>query len=203
MVLLMYLCLLIKPQTCEVSPTECKKLLHDNITKTYRKSTPWLEKTINMEAKCIAKEINLDDRIDSLAKNPASITLKDHKPNFSSSLPCRLINPSKNELGKVSKVLLENINKRLIELLNVNQWKNSESVINWFNTIENKHQCVFIQLDIVEFYPSITEEILDKAISFAKQHVEITDDHLRIIKHCRKSLLFNNNDSWRKKDTDS
>ena len=76
-------------------------------------------------------------------------------------------------------------------------------MIDWFKTIENKHQCVFIQLDIIEFYPSITEEILDKAISFAKQHVEITDDHLRIIKHCRKSLLFNNNDSWRKKDTDS
>ena len=44
---------------------------------------------------------------------------------------------------------------------------------------------------------------MDKTISFAKQHVEITDDHLRIIKYCRKSLLFNNNDFWRKKDTDS
>ena len=169
----------------------------------HRKSTAWLEKAINMEAKCIAKKINIDDRINSLAKNPAFITLKDHKPNFRSSLPCRLINPPKNELSRVSKFLLENINKQLIELLNVNQWKNSESVIDWFNTIENKHQCVFIQLDIVEFYPSITEEILDRTISFAKQHVEITDDHLRIIKHCRKSLLFDNNDSWRKKDTDS
>ena len=59
-------------------------------------------------------------------------------------------------------------------------------MIDWFHTIENKHQCVFIQLGIVEFYPTITEEILDKAISFAKQHVGITDDHLRIIKHCRK-----------------
>ena len=44
---------------------------------------------------------------------------------------------------------------------------------------------------------------MDKTISFAKQQVEITDDHLRIIKHCHKSLLPNNNDSWRKKDTDS
>ena len=44
---------------------------------------------------------------------------------------------------------------------------------------------------------------MDKTISFAKQHVEITDDHLRIIKYSRKSLLFNNNDLWRKKDTDS
>ena len=104
-----------------------------------------------MEAKCIAKKINLDDRIDLLAKNPVFITLKDHKPNFRSSLPCRLINPSKSELGKVSKVLLENINKQLIGLLNVNQSKNSENEIDWFNTIENKRQCVFIQLSIVEF----------------------------------------------------
>ena len=129
----------------EISPTEYKKLLHDNITKTYRKATPRLEKAINMEAKCTSKKINLDDRIDSLAKNPSFITLKDHKPNFRSSLPCWLVNPSKNEFGRVSKVLLENINKQLIELLNVTQWKNSESVIDWFNTIENKHQCVFIQ----------------------------------------------------------
>ena len=50
---------------------------------------------------------------------------------------------------------------------------------------------------------SILTEILHKTISFAKQHVEITDDHLRMIKHCPKSLLFNNNDSWRKKDTES
>ena len=48
----------------EVSPTEYKKLLHDNITETYRKSTPRLEKAINMKAKYIAKKINLDDRID-------------------------------------------------------------------------------------------------------------------------------------------
>ena len=105
----------------EVSAAEYKKLLHDNITKKYRKSTPRLEKAINMEAKCIAKKINLDDRIDSLAENPAFITLKDHKPNFKSRLACRLINPSKSELEKVRKVLLENINKQLVELLNVNQ----------------------------------------------------------------------------------
>ena len=87
------------------------------------------------------------------------LLLNDHKLNFRSSIPCRLKNPSKNELGRVSKVLLENIHKQLIELININQCKNSESVIDWFNTIENKHQCVFIQLDIVEFYPPITEEI--------------------------------------------
>ena len=52
-------------------------------------------------------------------------------------------------------------------------------------------QCKFIKLDIAEFYPSISEEILDNAILFAQQYINITEKDLRIIKHCRKSLLYN------------
>ena len=64
-------------------------------------------------------------------------------------------------------------------------------------------QCVLIQLDIVEFYPSITEQILDDVTNFAKQYTNISDKNLRIIKHCRKSPLFNNNEPWKKKNTDN
>ena len=92
---------------------------------------------------------------------------------------------------------------KILDSLKFNQWKNTESVINWFNTIENKPQCVLIQLEITEFYPSFIEQILDDAINFAKQHTNITDENLRIIKHCRKSLLFNNNESCKKRNTDS
>ena len=187
----------------EIPPDNYKKLLYENITKTCKKSTSRLENSINMEAKYIAKKIKLDHRIECLAKTPAFITLKDHKENFRTSHPCRLINPSKSELGKISKTILEQVNKSLVDSLKVNQWKNTDSVINWFNALENKPQCVLIQLDITEFYPSITEQILDDAINFAKQHANITDENLRIIKHCRKSLLFNNNKSWKKRNTDS
>ena len=89
---------------------EYKKLLKDNITKSHQKSTDRLEKAINIEAKNIAKKIRLSDRIECLPKTPAFITLKDHKDNFQSSFHCCLINPSKSELGKVSKSILENIN---------------------------------------------------------------------------------------------
>ena len=75
--------------------------------------------------------------------------------------------------------------------------------IKTFNAIENKSQCFFIQLDIVEFYPSIPENILDTAVNFVKQYTDISDENLRIIKHCRKSLLYNNHEPWKKKDTDS
>ena len=55
----------------------------------------------------------------------------------------------------------------------------------------------------MELYTSIIEHILDDAINFAKQHTNITDEKLRIIKHCRKSLLFNNKESCKKRNTDS
>ena len=76
--------------------------------------------------------------IESFAHTPAFITLKDHKENFRISHPCGLINPSKSELDKVSKVILENVNKNLVKYLKVNQWRSTDSVINWFNAIENK-----------------------------------------------------------------
>ena len=74
-----------------------------------------------MEAKPIAKNMKLDDQIKSLAKTPAFITLKDHKENFRSSYACRLINPSKSQLGKVSKAILEKVNTNLVVSLKVNQ----------------------------------------------------------------------------------
>ena len=56
-----------------------------------------------MKAKYIAKKLELSDRTEQLARNAAFITLKDHKENFRSKSPSRLINPSKSELGEISK----------------------------------------------------------------------------------------------------
>ena len=56
---------------------------------------------------------------------------------------------------------------------------------------------------IMKFYPLITEAILHNALSFAKQHVEISDKDIRIIKHCRKLLLYHENEAWKKKNSDN
>ena len=58
-------------------------------------------------------------------------------------------------------------------------------------------------MDIAELYPSISEEILDNAILFTQQYINIPEKDLRIIKLCRKSLLYNNNEFWKKKNTES
>ena len=117
-----------------------------------------------------------------MGKAPDYITLKAHKNNFRSDHPCRLINPCKSEIGKISKSIIENINKNLLKLLQVNQWRNWESVIKSFYSIENKSQCKFIQLDITEFYPSTSEKILDNAILIVQQYINIPEKDLRIKK---------------------
>ena len=69
----------------EMSPTQHKKLLTENITKTYQKAPRKLEAAINSEAKQIATKLQIDDRTECLAKNEAFITLKAHKENFRSN----------------------------------------------------------------------------------------------------------------------
>ena len=54
----------------------------------------------------------------------------------------------------------------------------------------------------MEYYPSISENILDMAIGFTQEYI-FTEKDLRIIKHCRKSLLYVNNEPWKKKNTES
>ena len=52
-----------------------------------------------------------------------------------------------------------------------------------------------------EYYPSLTEETLDKAILFASNHTTISLEDIRITKHSRKSLLFHLEQAWKKKSS--
>ena len=77
------------------------------------------------------------DRIDHLGKTEAFITLKDCKENFFNKLTCQLIKQTKTELGKISKKIIEDINKQLIENLKGNQRKSTKNVTDWFKKIDN------------------------------------------------------------------
>ena len=183
--------------------SEHNKLLKENVTKPYKKAPEKLQKSINLQAKSIATNLKLSDRIEKLAEAPAYITLKDHKENFRSKPPCRLINPSKNEIERISKIVSETINKKLLKELDFNQWMNTDDVIRWFRNIPNKSKYKFIQLDIKEFYPSITKKSLNNAITFVENYIPVSKEDIRIKKHCRKSLLFCGNEAWKKKDADT
>ena len=134
-------------------------------------------------------------------KNNSFITLKDHKGTFSNNPTVRLINPAKNELGHISKAILDTTNKNIREAMGLNQWRNTDTVIDWFKSIRNKHLCKFVVFDIREFYPSITENLLKKALTSAKAHTHLSDDDKAIIHHATKSSLFNDPQTCIKRDS--
>lgn len=175
------------------------KLLQDNITRTYKKADNDVKTRIDKEAKPLAEKLKLSEKMECYADRKAFITLKDHKENFSNNTKCRLINPAKSEIGLVSKKYLEKINADILKSTGSNQWRSTASVVTWFNNIQDKEKYKFIKFDIVDFYPSISEELLNKSIQFAKSKTNVENFELEIIKHARKSLLFNKDEIWTKK----
>ena len=149
---------------------EYKKKAIENITKDYRKCPKSdIDKTMN-EAANLARSYDLEDRIDVPTEDTAFITVKDHKDSFPGRMECRLINPAKNHLGKISKVILEKINKTVRIATDYNQWQNTSSAVEWFNTIHPTPRTTFFKFDIVNFYPSIGKELLMNAIRWAKSY---------------------------------
>ena len=146
------------------SSEEYQKLPLNYITKPYQKSTELFEKAVNIEAKHISKMLDLDNRNECIVKNPAFVSLKDHKPNIQSSLPCWFVNPSKSDIRKISKSALDKTKQSLRNKLLFNKWKSLENVINWSRKIKNKNHYVLIKFDIAKFHASVSETNLRTAI---------------------------------------
>ena len=102
-------------------------------------------------------------------------------------------------IGKISKNILDRINSTIAKKHNLNQWKNTTAVINWFKSIENKQQFSFICFDIEEFYPSISQDLLNKALDFASNYDNITTEERNIIIHAKNSILIHKHIPWQKK----
>ena len=168
--------------------------------KKYKKANVPLPKRINREARKIAKIFDVADRLDTMAKKECFITLKNHKEHYRTNPKYRLLNPTKNRLGKISKQILQKINKTLRSKLNLNQWQNSSEVIDCFKNIQEKSPHTFTVFDIQEFYPSITENLLKNALAFSQRYVEIKLNELDLIFHTRKSLLYWKDAPWIKKE---
>lgn len=85
----------------------------------------------------------------------------------------------------MSKQILDYINTNIVRKRNYNLWKNTSAVINWFRSIDNKYNSNFICFDIEEFYPSISLDLLNKALNFASDFDNITADERNIIVHAK------------------
>ena len=140
-------------------------------------------------------------RMDINGESNCFIMLKDHKENFQNNPSVRLINPAKNELGRFSKFIIQAVNKELRHKINLNQWKNTEDVIDWFKSIKDKQHCKFVIFDIKDFYPSIKESLLKQSLDFAEKYTKVSSENKAIIKHSRKSMLFNKQQTSIKKES--
>ena len=75
--------------------------------------------------------------------------------------------------------------------MRLNEWKNIESVLNWFKNIPKIYKYYFI--------PSVKERLLSEFIRFAKCYISITNKDTEETCHARKSLLYYNNNLWAEK----
>ena len=82
------------------------------------------------------------------------------------------------------------MNTTITNHLNLNQWKNTTAVLNWFNGIEHKERFTFIAFDVVDIYPSISVDLLGEALQFASNYVNITDQEKHIILHANNSFQY-------------
>ena len=84
----------------------------------------------------------------------------------------------------------------------MNQRKNTKDVIDWFNSINEKQLCKFVIFDIKDSYPSIKESLLKQSLDFAEKYIKVSTEDKAIILHARKSLLFNKQQAWIKKESE-
>ena len=103
----------------------------------------------------------------------------------------------------VSKHILDRVNKTLRSSTGFNQWSNTGAAINWFSSISNKQDMTFFKFDLVSFYPSITEQLLMNAVAWARTIVNISEQELKVISHCRRNFLFFQNECWVKKENEA
>ena len=86
-----------------------------------------------------------------------------------------------------------------MRITGLTQWESDMKCLEWFNALENKPRLKFIKADIDSFYPSISEELLNKAITWASTLVDVSEEEKNLFVHTKQSLLWDGKEVWVKK----
>ena len=105
----------------EIEKGKYKQMMFKDVVKSYMKAPPDLEKELNSEAKMLAHRLGIVDRVEKYNTKNCFIRLKDHKSDFKTNPECWLINPAKTQIGRVSKIIVQDICDSLRPALNINQ----------------------------------------------------------------------------------
>ena len=177
-----------------------KKLMKNSITSEYSIDNENTINDINNEAaQILSKQMSLKNKkVPKYEVNEAFLSIKDHKANFPHDINCRIINSSKTHLGKLSRTILQKHITTIRKKSMLNQWKNSGEVIDWFEKINNKNHKCFVNFDIKNFYPTIKRKHLIDAINFSNSYSRFTEFEIETIMHTCKSVMFYDNNMWKK-----
>lgn len=182
-------------------------LVTNNLRKFYKKepkNDPKIVEKINENIEKFGDIYDVTERIRKIKTRDVFLTLKDHKADFEINEPCRLINPTKSDLGVLSKFTLD---KALTELRvnfrpKIDQFKNTNDCLVWFSKLQDFERRAFLTFDIVDFYPSISKDLLEKALFWARKHLKngtLSRTDIDLILAARISILSYKGDIWIKK----
>ena len=126
------------------------------------------------------------------------VTIKDRKDEFLNKIPCRLINPSKSSIGKISKAILDTNNKNAVRSTEINQRKNTSNVIDWYAHTTCKNTALFVWFEnlFFQFFPSLTSDLLHNSIQFAKEVATVSDKWHAHYYAAKKNFYFLMKKTW-------
>ena len=122
---------------------------------------------MSRETYIAAEKLKVEQRLERYEEKEAFLAIKDHKTQFPRRVECTLLNPSKNQLGKVSKYILDTTIRKLLDKTKLHSRKNTNEVIQWFKNIPDKKRYNFITVDVRAMYPNITRETVSEALQWA------------------------------------
>ncbi|CAI9730344.1 Hypothetical predicted protein [Octopus vulgaris] len=77
------------------------------LSKKYKTTSTDNLKEINYKIKEVMSKLDLLDRTEPIKPQVPKITIKDHKKDFPDSVGVRLICPTKSDIGRLSKTILD------------------------------------------------------------------------------------------------
>ena len=103
---------------------------------------------------------------------------------------CRLINPAKIEIGKLSKKILSRVVEDVRAKTKLKLWKNTDSVVNWYENLSDKKNLKFIQFDVSEYYGKLSKVLFTEAVDWATQFTNIDEKERKVIFESKQSMLL-------------
>ena len=119
----------------KIKPEDYDKMLKENIQKGYKKAKPDTVEQLDKQDKIFAEKLDIADRMYKTTKREAHITVKDHKEDFRNNPKCRLINPTKPDIGILSKQLLRAKIEIIKKKSGLNSLKDSNDLKTWYSNI--------------------------------------------------------------------